>query len=220
MGKSHNITISFQSLSLFHSKKKGHTSDHRRMFLNFFHSRFNLNSLSMLTLFKKLHIVREIVRGEEYKWVIEDASAMSWAPWSKSSSKVKINQSYYRFASRSTAWVVRNLLFRAGTMGFCYICSGIGRKRALAYQTFWCPDYMLDVWIYNACVGYRCGCTSPGIVDTGTCPGSGRDNGFVCVLLFYHTICICAGCSRLAICQTLAACARLLNLQKPKHTTV
>lgn len=80
-------------------------------------------------------------------------------------------------------------------------------------RTSWCPDWSADVWICNGYVDYRCVCTWLGTVDTRTCPGSARDSDFLCESLFSHTICTCAGCSHLAACQTLAACARLLNLQ-------
>lgn len=57
-----------------------------------------------------------------------------------------------------------------------------------------------------------------GIEDTGICRGSGRDSGCVCASLFCRTVYTGAGCSHLATCQTLAACARLLNLQNQNNT--
>lgn len=73
------------------------------------------------------------------------------------------------------------------------------------------------VWIYSACASCRCGCRWRGRADTGTDRGSERDSGCECASLFCRTVCTGAGCSRLAICQTLAACARLLNLQNQNN---
>lgn len=107
--------------------------------------------------------------------------------------------------SSNTARINRLLLF-----GCCHL---LWLLDLVEDQTSWCLDWSADVWICNGYVGYRCVCTWLGTVDTQTCPGSARDSDFLCESLFFHTICTCAGCSHLATCQTLAAYARLLNLQ-------
>lgn len=137
------------------------------------------------------------------------------------------NDHYYsvRWARRAAA----ERLAAMSTLAPCNKSNNIARiiRRSLLYprwpqgwadQTSWCRDWSADVWICNGCADYRCVCMWLGTVDTQICPGSARDSDFLCESLFSRTICICAGCSHLATCQMLAACARLLNLQNQNIT--